>query len=427
MTYGGQGSDPDDGPVGRPLPPEDRIWRHPSEMGLYAPSRPAPNAPKATGWSALRLTCLAALGGLVGSTATVGALAFSGALAPRVIERSVVLPTAKTSEIALTYPLAGSSSVPDIARKIQPALARVEMATPLETISGSAIALRSDGYFLTSAELVVRAEGLTVVLANGKRRKAQLVGVDRYTNLGVIKTVDPIENQSIPSFNTDSLLLLGSDTIVVTAADTNSTGPTVAKGVISSTGLRATLPNGVVLHDLVLTDANISLGARGGVLIDVTGSVVAVISTIGKDDTGNERLIYATPITIAKDVGERIIRYGHPADPVLGITGITLPPDQAVLLGITSGVRVDAVVPGSPAQLFGLTAGDVVTTIDGAPIESWSTLVLALRRRSGGDSVLLGFVRSTATDLVTVILGSPKPEPGATSSTTTTVRGPQPG
>ena len=397
------------------------MWRHPSELGLYAaPTRPSLPSPAGPRRSAFRLVAVATLGGLIGSAATVGSLALAGRLAPQVIERALVQPTAKIADIALSSRAPEVSNVPDIARKIQPALARVEMVTLLGKVSGTAVALRSDGYFLTSAELLGQPEGLTIVLSNGKRRKAAIVGFDRYTNLGVIKTVDPLENQSVPNFNTDSLLLLGSDTIVVTAADPNSAGPTVAKGLISSTGLRSTLPNGVVLQDLVLTDANISLGARGGVLIDASGSVVAVIPTIGKDDTGNDRLIYATPIAIAKDVGERIVRFGHPADPVLGITGITLPPDQALVLGITSGVRVDAVVPGSPANLFGLTSGDVLTTIDGASIESWSTLVLSLRRRSGGDRVLLGFVRAGAADLVTVILGSPKPDLAATTTTTTT-------
>lgn len=364
---------------------------------------------------------MAVAGSVVGSLLTVGGLAAAGVFRPRIVEFPVTQPAPYRSDIAIKYAVSEATNIPVITRQIQPALARVEATIPLGKLTGTAVALTADGYFLTSADLLGRPDGITMVLANGKKLRAEVIGVDRYTNLGVIRAVDA-GTVLVPTMGADIALVSGSDAIVVSAADSNAKGPTVARGVVSSTGLRYTLPNGILLHDLVLTDANISLGVRGGVLIDSSGAVVGVIPTIGKDENGTERLILATPIAVALEIGERIIRYGYPADPVLGITGITLPPEQATALGITGGVRVDAVVPGSPAQVFGLAAGDVVITLDNTPVESMSTLVLALRRHAPGDVVRVGFLRNGTVETVAPFLGRPTKEtgPAAPSAPTTT-------
>jgi S1-C subfamily serine protease len=396
MAFDDPSGDADDGPSpGPPLHPDDRLWRHPSEIGRsLVPSVRTPEAPARRRPAITALVAVATTAGLVGSSITVGVLAVGGAFDRQVVQRVYEQPTvaARNFEVAAGATASGDS-VAAMARRVEPALARVEVSTPLGRQTGTAVAVRQEGYYLTSADLLAKKDDVWLVLPNDQSVRATVVGVDRVTNLGVLRAGgDPV---AVPTWGASSPLVAGADAVVVGAADRGARSPSVAKGVVSAVGVRYQLDEGTTLHDLIRTDANMIPGSKGGVLLDAAGAVVGIITTIGRDEAGVERIGFAMPIEYASALADSFILYGHPAPVWLGIVGRSLPRDQAEALGIPGGVAIDTVVPQSPAQLADVAANDIIVAVDGTPIDTWSAMNLALRRLDPGDPLTLTIQRGT--------------------------------
>lgn len=399
--------DADDGPFfSSPLPPEDRLWRHPSEVGAaragVAPARPV-EAPRQRGLSAA-LTTLA--GGLVGSLVTVGLLAVVGAFDTRVVQQRIEAPRGPEQlQYVSTGFDTGTADAAAVARRTEPALVRLEASTPVGPMVGTAVAV-SPEYLLTSADVLRRAEPgkpLVTVTPDGDRAEAEVVAEDRYTNLAVLHV--PGASLPVPSWGTSDGLVAGSDVLVVGAAEANARSATVSRGVISSVGIRTTVDNGVTLHDLLRLDANMAPVTRGGVVLDLNGMVVGVVPTIGEDDAGAERIGLATPIELARGVADSIVRYGRPTEVWLGIDGQSLTAEEASALNLGGGALVTSVTPQGPAQVAGLAQGDVITAVDKAPVDTFTALILALRSHSPGEPVVVNIVRGGEIRLVPIYLG----------------------
>jgi S1-C subfamily serine protease len=382
-----------------PIHPDDRLWRHPSEVGrsLRQATTPAPVPPRRHR-STLVVLAVGLCSGLVASSLTVAALLAAGAFDSRNTNR-IATPQANfrvfdATTMPAVYPTP-STEVATMARRVEPALARVEVTTAAGHLSGTAVAVRADGFFLTSADLLGHPDDVWLVLADNHRERATVVGVDRVTNLGVLRT--EADKVSVPTWGDSSQVVAGADAVVVGASEPNARSASVAKGVVSAVGSRYILDNGTTLHDLIRTDANLTAGAVGGVLLDPNGSVVGIITTIGRDSSGVARIGFAMPIEYAKALADSYIVFGHPAPVWLGVIGTTLPKEQADGLAIPGGVLVDTVMPQSPAQLAAILPGDVIVAIDNTPVDTWSAMNLALRRLDPGDPLTLTLHRGSDT------------------------------
>ena len=385
-----------------PLPPEDRLWRHPSEVGgqFHAPpvrrrTRPSRLAPV--------LTALA--GGVLGSVLTVGMLALVGAFGTRVVERRLVeQPPGPGSLQQLTSLEADAADAAAVARRTEPALVRLEVRGPLGAGRGTAVVVGPE-HLLTSADLLRRsdpAQPVTAVLPQGERVTAEVVAEDRYTNLAVLRVRGA--ELAVPTFGSSEALVAGSDVLVVGAAEQNARSATVARGVISSVGVRTTVENGVTLHDLLGLDANVAALSRGGVVLDGNGLVVGIVSTLAADEAGAERIALATPVELARAVADGIVRHGRPTEVWLGVDGQTLSPEEASGLNLSGGAVVTSLTPQGPAQVAGLAVGDVVTAVDQVPVDTFTALILALRRYVPGDPVVLSTMRGGEGRLVLIYL-----------------------
>lgn len=414
MPFDDLSGDADDGSFGAPLPPEDRLWRHPSEMkagplpsGNRSDITPLAGAavspPSATGQQggvrggAWAMVAVGTISGLVASMLTVGVLAARGML-DHTIERVVEAPLPPATRYLEPISTSGSGQSPEvatIARRIEPSLARVEVQTPMGVVSGTAVAVRSEGFYLTSADLLERRSDVALVLSGGNRVPATVLGIDQVTNLAVLRATS--SPAVVPTFGSSTQLVAGADAVVIGAAERSARSPSVAKGVVNAVGVRYLLNNGTTLHDLIRTDANMVPGTKGGVLTDSNGAVVGVITTIGKDDAGAERIGFAMPIEYAKAMADNFLLFGRPAPVWLGIGCVTLPRNDAEARGIPGGVLVQTVVPQSPAQLVGVAPGDIVVAIDNAPIDTWSAMNLALRKLSPGYPLTLTLLRGEQT------------------------------
>ena len=385
---------PDDDESGfrSPLPPDDRLWRHPSElaaMGIYgAPPEPlAAAAPKPSRWM-WQVWQVALTAGLIGAVGMTGLIYATGGFGSRIIERQViereqVLPVSLGPEPRNTL-----DSVVQIAERVRPAITRLEIGLGEESLgaSGSGVLFRSDGYLLTNSHVVEDAESITVVLANGKELEGTLVGQDPTTDIAVVK----IDEDNLPTVTLGSAvdLRVGEGAVAIGSPLGLAGGPSVTVGVVSALGRRVD-GDGETLHDMIQTDAPIAPGSSGGALLDRSGAVIGITTAIAVSDVGAEGLGFATPIDIAREVADDLIATGRVQHVWLGIQGQDVDAETAEELGIDGGAQVREIVDDSPAAASDLEADDVIVAIDDRPISNMSALVVALRRLDPGTTARL--------------------------------------
>ncbi len=415
------GSDDSEIGFGRPLPPEDRIWRHPSEVGGIVHA-----ARRRREVSNGKLIGFAVATSLIGSILTVGALTAGGAFNRNAVGQA---PVAVTSPPATFAASTEPASWPEIVRHLEPSLTRVETTGGAQTRTGTAIAFSStsDGtYLVTSRDLVLDAERITLVLNGERRKRAELVGSDQYTNLAVLHlTGEHLD----PAPFTPARIEAGSDAIVVGAATSASRSATVAKALIGSVDNIVRTRGGVEVQNLLRTDANITPEAKGGALVDATGSLIGVMVVMATDETGVERFGFALPTRELTSTADSLIRTGFPTRVWLGISGSDLPAADALELAIAGGAVLNNVAVDSPAARCGLRSGDVVTKLNITTVQSMTNLVMALRELRPTDTVAIEYLRAGAVQRCFTVLAQP-PEASstlggtATTSTSTTAMPP---
>ncbi len=411
----------DDGALGEagfipPLPPDDRIWRHPSEVGgLVQAARRRREVTNA------KLIAFAAAASLIGSVLTVGALAAGGAFDRNLIES----PAAEVTKTIPTnpFPVSAGTKWPDIVRNLAPSLARVEGAGEASPTLGSAVAFRTTTagtYFVTSMDLVRNVQRVTLVLNGERRRKGEVVATDQYTNLAVVKVSG--EHINPPKSETDTAVQVGSDAVVVGAPRADAPSPTVAKALVGSLDNKVTTKAGTV-EGLLRTDANIAADTKGAALVNERGALIGIMVAMNQDETGEERFGFALPVGTMTATADSLIDSRFPTGVWLGIAGRDLTEAAAVQLGVAGGAVLDNVALESPASACGLLAGDVVIKLNTTAVKSLTRLVMTLRALSPQDTVAIEYVRNGAVQRCYAELAAPPgagDDDGATATTRAT-------
>jgi S1-C subfamily serine protease len=377
-----------------PPPPDDRLWRHPSELRVLGLGRG--DERRSPVWLVLAA-------GVAGALVTLGVLALLGRLGegedradPAVI-REAARPAAA--------PLAGSASVVRIAEEVRPAIAKVRVRGDDAASSGSAVLYRDDGHLLTNAHVVEGADAIEVSLADGSMHEASVVGTDQLTDIAVLRIATAADGRPYPTavLGTAVDLAVGQPVVAIGSPLGLAGGSSVTTGVVSALG-REVEAEGTSLLDMVQTDAAISPGSSGGALVDGTGAVIGITTAVGVSEVGAEGLGFAVPVDVARSVAEEIITTGRAVHVWLGVTGSDLDRRSAEDLGVRGGARVEQVVDGSPADEAGVVPSDVVVAVEEEPVASMSALVIALRERDPGDEVALEVLRDGDRRQVTVAL-----------------------
>jgi S1-C subfamily serine protease len=380
--------DDDEEGYGAPLPPDDRIWRHPSEVGGLVQA-----ARRRREVSNGRLIGFAAAASLLGSVITVGALALGGAFDRTVVERSST-PTTVTSAPPALLATEGSTWSA-VVQRLAPSIARLEGSGEARTSAGAAVAFSNDDdgtYFVTSLDLLDRVERITLVLDGGRQRRADVIASDQYTNLAVVRVAGV--RIAPADFGTTVEPQTGDDAIVVGAPPPDTDSPTVAKALIGSVGEGQRSTSGLDIEDLLRTDANIGPESKGGALVDRNGALLGLLVVMRPDETGVERFGYALPARVVTATASSLVDSGFPTEVWLGISGMDLPPATALALGVAGGAVLDNVAVDSPAADCGLTSGDIVTMLNTTPIDSMTRLVLSLRQLQPTDDVAVEYIRT---------------------------------
>ena len=288
---------------------------------------------------------------------------------------------------------------------------------------GSGFVIDKAGHIVTNYHVVQGAMDVEVSFSENERIPAKVVGVDPSTDIAVLE-VDEQARALTPLQLGDSDAVTVGDAVVAIG---NPLGleRTITAGIVSALQREITAPDGFAIDKVIQTDAPINPGNSGGPLLNALGEVIGVNSQIAPDPgggSGNIGIGFAVPINTVKEVVSQILETGRVEHAYLGIQMVTLNETitENFRLPVTAGVLLVEVVPGSPADKAGLKGGDtqviidgqtymlggdVVTKVDGTPVDSADDVRAAVRAKKPGDSVSLEIHRQKETKIVTVELG----------------------
>jgi serine protease Do len=261
-----------------------------------------------------------------------------------------------------------------------------------QTGAGSGIIISSDGYIVTNNHVVEDASKVTVTLSDGRTFAATVVGTDAQTDLAVVKIdASDLSYLHVLSNSLEQLSVLD-PVVAVGNALALPGGPTWTTGVVSNLGRSIEEENGVVLNDIIQTDAAINPGNSGGPLLDAAGQVVGINVAIASNA---ENIGFAISTDTAIPVVQSLINEGKVVRPWLGVsvTTVTSTIQQYYNLSVSAGALITSVTSGSPANKAGLRAGDVITKVEDEDISTAAELISAIGSHQIGDQVEIVYYR----------------------------------
>jgi S1-C subfamily serine protease len=294
--------------------------------------------------------------------------------------------------------------------------------------TGSGFVYDSAGHIVTNYHVIENAEELLVTLSSGQVYEATVVGSDPANDLAVIR-IDAGADLPAPLVLGDSdQLRVGQ--FVLAIGNPFGLQQTLTIGVVSALGrvIEGATDNSFI-GEAIQTDAAINPGNSGGPLLDLHGRVVGVNSQILSPSGGSAGIGFAVSANTVQRVVPELIAQGYYAHPWLGMDMVSLSPsvasvlrDAGVAVSVDSGLLVLDVTAGGPADKSGVqggsqwarigryrlaVGGDVITAIDGQPINDLQALTVYLEtERAIGDTVQLSVIRDGEERLISLTLAA---------------------
>lgn len=305
-----------------------------------------------------------------------------------------------TSGAGQTLPITEESASVEAVGKVLPAVVTVLNQGLRGGGSGSGFIIGEDGYIVTNNHVVEGAQQLIVIYAQGGAVPAALVGTTPEFDLAVLKVDGPVP--AVAAWGDSGELPLGAGVIAIGSA-LGEYQNTVTAGILS--GFNRELGG---LRALLQTDAAINQGNSGGPLINLAGQVIGINTmTVRGGFTQAEGLGFAIPSNIARSVVRQLIETGEAKPSFMGIQYQELNPQLASQenLPVTQGALLQEVVANAPAGRAGLQVGDVITAINGQPVDDRHPLVSLLLEHVAGETISLKILRDGKTMDVNLTLG----------------------
>jgi S1-C subfamily serine protease len=278
--------------------------------------------------------------------------------------------------------------------------------------SGSGVIIGSDGLIITNGHVVGDAEDVTVILQNGDVLDGRVTGVDTLTDFAFVQ----VDAQDLPAVTLgDSSALRVGQTAIAVGNPLGTFPGSVSVGIVSgldrSISAFTGLTGGERLNHLIQTDAAVNSGNSGGALFDGDGNLIGIITAEAGMSDG---IGFALPIDLAKPIITQAAAGEDIARPYVGVVFREIDAQVAEEedLPVTAGAWIagaeseDAIVADSPADEAGLEEGDIITAVDGVPVDRDNPLDLQVLRFAPGDEVTLQVLRDGETLDLSATLGT---------------------
>ncbi|MFB5614909.1 MAG: S1C family serine protease, partial [Candidatus Nitrosomaritimum yanchengensis] len=286
---------------------------------------------------------------------------------------------------------------------------------------GSGFVFDNKGHIITNAHVVDGATKIVITFLDGREYNAEIVGVDTFTDIAVVKVNADLSLLHPLTLGDSSSLKVGEP--IAAIGNPFGLSGSMTSGIVSQLGRLLPSGSGYSIPDVIQTDAAINPGNSGGPLINMRGSVVGINTAIQSATGEFTGVGFAVPSqTIAKIV-PNLIKDGEYKHPWIGISGRDIDPDLAKVLNLKDavGFLVVTVVPDSPAEKAGLRGsekvvevegveytigGDIILSVDGKEVRKISDILIHLQRaKAVGDDLVLEILRDGRTSNFTLTLG----------------------
>jgi len=292
-----------------------------------------------------------------------------------------------------------------VAAKVRPAVVQINAVTAQGQGVGSGVIIDKRGYIVTNNHVVEQARQLQVMLSNGNKLPAQLVGTSAADDLAVLK-VDVNEKLTVAALGDSSKLRVGQEVLAI--GNPLGITQTVTSGIVSALGRTVgTIP------DAIQTDAAINPGNSGGALVDLQGSIIGIPTATAIDPqfkTPANGVGFAVPANRVSSITSQLIETGKVSNSgraIIGVQVTSVDPTLAAQENLASdhGALIAAVTKDGPADRAGLRAGDIIVRMDNKDVRDTTTLNDVLLNKKPGDTVPVQVQRGNQLVSVNLQLG----------------------
>ena len=315
-------------------------------------------------------------------------------------------------------------SLIEIFEKAEPGVVRVNTIgnqTANETGGvGSGFVFDKKGHIITNAHVIEGSTKTVVTFLDGRSYNAEIIGMDEYTDIGVIKVNADLKLLNPLSLGDSSNLNVGEP--IAAIGNPFGLSGSMTSGIVSQMGRLLPSGSGYSIPDVIQTDAAINPGNSGGPLLNMRGNIVGINTAIQSTTGEFTGVGFAIPSQTVAKIVPTLISEGEYKHPWIGISGRDIDPDTANVLGLKDaiGFQIITVVENSPAADAGLigsdkmivvegreypTGGDIIVGVDGMDVRKIDDILVHLQRvKTVGDEMNLEILRDGRTTNVTIIL-----------------------
>lgn len=299
-----------------------------------------------------------------------------------------------------------------VAGELENSVVSIQVQTSQGTSQGSGVVWDGDGHIVTNNHVVEGASGnsaVTVTIGN-HGYQATVVGTDPATDLAVIQVADA-GDALVPITVGDSTALEVGDGVMAIGSPLGLSG-SYTTGIVSALNRPVNtgeVSGNAVVTNAIQTSAALNPGNSGGALVDATGQLVGInssIATLGTDASGTSGSIgigFAIPTVLVQNVAQQLIETGEVEHAWLGTANSD---GQTELDGsIILGAQVQEVTADGPSDKAGIKQGDLIIAVNGQDVSSSSSLVGTVRTLKAGDTATLTIVRDGKQQDIDVTLG----------------------
>ncbi|MES3022701.1 MAG: Do family serine endopeptidase [Pseudomonadota bacterium] len=271
---------------------------------------------------------------------------------------------------------------------------------------GSGVIVSPDGYILTNNHVVDAADDIEVVLADGRKAAARIVGADPETDLAVIR----VDLRALPAVTLGAVEQVRVGDVVLAIGNPFGVGQTVTLGIVSALGRNNLRINHI--ENFIQTDAAINFGNSGGALVDTNGNLIGINSAIYSQTGGSVGIGFAIPVSTAKAVMEAIIKDGRVVRGWIGVESQDITPELADSFGLSreAGAIIAGVVRGGPAHRAGIRPGDILLTVEGKRVGGTNEMLRLIAELPPGKRAKMTVLRKDREATLDVTVGT-RPSP----------------